>query len=141
MCRKQYSQVLHLLESRGGREHVKQADHLVFSKRKDQDLERTGQGQQKRELCGWLHSTHVLMLHVLEQPELPVSPLSEDLRLERPVELLDGRFLFRPLVYRRAAVKNANTDYLSALATISSFFEGREENGAIGPVFEVSLSA
>lgn len=34
------------------------------------------------------------MLHVLEQPQLPVGPLSEDLRLEGPVELLNGHFLF-----------------------------------------------
>lgn len=34
------------------------------------------------------------MLHVLEQPQLPVGPLSKDLRLEGPVELLNGHFLF-----------------------------------------------
>lgn len=33
---------------------------------------------------------HVLMFHVFEEPQLPVSPLGEDLRLERSVELLDG---------------------------------------------------
>lgn len=39
------------------------------------------------------------MLHVFEQPQLSVSPLSEDLRLKRTVELLDGHFLFGLLVY------------------------------------------
>lgn len=34
------------------------------------------------------------MLHVLEQPQLAVGPLSKDLRLEGPVELLNGHFLF-----------------------------------------------
>lgn len=43
-------------------------------------------------------STHIFMLHVLEQSELPVGPLSEDLRLEGPVELLNGHFLFSLLI-------------------------------------------
>lgn len=38
--RQRYSQVLHLAESRGRREHIKQPDHLV--RRKDQGAERTG---------------------------------------------------------------------------------------------------
>lgn len=33
------------------------------------------------------------MLHVFQQPELAVGPLRKDLRLEGPVELLDGDFL------------------------------------------------
>lgn len=41
VCRKQYSQVLHLVESRGRREHIKQPDYLV--RRGDQNVECTGQ--------------------------------------------------------------------------------------------------
>lgn len=59
-------------------------------------------------LC-WAPSPHILMLHVFEQPELPVSPLSEDLRLEGPVELLDGHFLFILLVDCRAVGGGWNT--------------------------------
>ena len=33
---------------------------------------------------------HVLMVHVLQHPELPVRPLSVDSRLERSGDLLDG---------------------------------------------------
>lgn len=46
-----------------------------------------------------LAATHILVLHVFEQPQLPVSPLSKNLRLERPVQLLNGHFLFSPLIY------------------------------------------
>lgn len=61
-------------------------------------------------------STHVLMLHVFEQTQLPVSPLSKYLRLERPVELLNGHFLFRPLIYRRAVVNNGTPSHYLRLS-------------------------
>lgn len=32
------------------------------------------------------------MFHVLEEPQLPVGPLGEELRLEGSVQLLDGHF-------------------------------------------------
>lgn len=43
---------------------------------------------QKHEL-----QTHIFMLHVFKQSELPVGPLRKDLGLEGPVELLDGDLL------------------------------------------------
>lgn len=43
--------------------------------------------------------THIFMLHVFEQSKLPVGPFSKDLRLEGPVELLNGHFLFSLLIY------------------------------------------
>lgn len=49
------------------------------------------------------------MLHVFEQSELPVGPLSKDLRLEGPVELLNGHFLLSLLIDCRAAVDNGIT--------------------------------
>lgn len=84
------------------------------------------------EMCCWLNSTHILMLHVFEQPELPVSPLSKYLGLERPVELLNGHFLFSPLIYCWAVVNNRTpSHYLcthepSRFTTIS-FFRSREK--------------
>lgn len=83
--------------------------------------------------CGiGLNSTHILMLHVLEQPELPVGPLSKDLWLERPVELLNGHFLISLLIYRWAVVNNGTpshyccTHTLFAIVTIS-LFRSREK--------------
>ena len=35
---------------------------------------------------------HIFMFHVFEEPQLSVRPLGEQLRLERPVQLLDGHF-------------------------------------------------
>lgn len=49
------------------------------------------------------------MLHVFEQPELPVRPLGKDLRLEGPVELLYGHFLFTLVVYCRAVEEGDET--------------------------------
>lgn len=46
-----------------------------------------------------VQSTHIFMLHVFEQSELSVGPLSKDLWLEGPVELFNGHFLFSLLVY------------------------------------------
>lgn len=36
------------------------------------------------------------MFHVLEEPQFPVGPLGEELRLEGSVQLLDGHFGPRP---------------------------------------------
>lgn len=54
-------------------------------------------------------SADIFMLHVLEQSELPVGPLSKDLRLEGPVELLNGHFLFGLLIYCWAVEDNGIT--------------------------------
>lgn len=83
-------------------------------------------------MCCWLNSTHILMLHVFEQPELPVSPLSKYLWLERPVELLNGHFLFSPLIYCWAVVNNGTpSHYLCTHEplrfTTISFFRSREK--------------
>lgn len=56
-----------------------------------------------------LKSAHVFMLHVFEQSELPVGPLSKDLRLEGPVELLNGHFLLSLLIDCRAVADNGIT--------------------------------
>lgn len=62
-------------------------------------------------------STHILMLHVFEQPQLPVGPLSKYLRLERPVELLNSHFLFSLLIYCGAVVNNGTpSHYLCTLS-------------------------
>lgn len=36
--------------------------------------------------------SHIFMLHVLEEPQLSVGPLGKELRLEGPIQLLDGHF-------------------------------------------------
>lgn len=46
--------------------------------------------------------SYIFMFHVFEQPQLPISPLSKELRLEGPVELLDGHLGPCPEVHRRA---------------------------------------
>lgn len=40
------------------------------------------------------------MLHVFEEPELPVGPLGKELALEGPVQLLDGYLCGRAAVPR-----------------------------------------
>ena len=37
--------------------------------------------------------TYILMLHVFQQQQLPISPLGKDLGLEGPAQLLDGHLL------------------------------------------------
>jgi len=60
------------------------------------------------------------MFHVLEQPQLPVGPLGEELRLERSVQLLDRHFGSCPGVHRRAEGENTPADQLgSGMFTIS----------------------
>lgn len=46
------------------------------------------------------------MFHVFEEPQLPVGPLGEQLRLERPVQLLDRHRGSCPVVHCRAAGKD-----------------------------------
>ena len=46
--------------------------------------------------------THVVVVDVSQQPELPVSPLGVDQGLEGSIQLLDGHLLLRLLVYGRA---------------------------------------
>lgn len=52
-------------------------------------------------------AAYVLVVHVLQQPELAVSALGEDLRLEGPAQFLDGHLLPGPLVDGRAAGSQA----------------------------------
>lgn len=96
-------------------------------------------------MCCGLNSTYILMLHVFEQPELPVSPLSKYLRLERPVELLNGHFLFGPLIYCWAVVNNGTpSHYLcthDAFAFHYNFLLLKPRENDMMVCFEVSLSA
>lgn len=48
--------------------------------------------------CVWVENTHILMLHVFEQSEFPVGPLSKNFWLKGPVEFLDGHFLLSLLI-------------------------------------------
>lgn len=52
-------------------------------------------------------ATHVLVTHVLEEAQLAVGALGEQLRLEGPVQLLDGHFGARAAVHGRAARRDA----------------------------------
>ena len=48
------------------------------------------------------------MFHVFEQPQLPIGPLSKELRLEGPVELLNGHLGPCPEVHRRAGDRHGD---------------------------------
>lgn len=57
-------------------------------------------------ICGgrW---THVLVAHVFEEAQLSVGALGKQLRLEGPVQLLDGHLVTSAAVYCRAAGRTA----------------------------------
>lgn len=60
-------------------------------------------------------STHILMLHVLQQHQLSVGPLGKDLWLEWAAQLLDGHFLPRLLVYGWTAAGKEKNILMSAV--------------------------
>lgn len=51
--------------------------------------------------------THVLVAHVFEEAQLSVGALGKQLRLEGPVQLLDGHLVTSAAVYCRAAGRTA----------------------------------
>lgn len=54
-------------------------------------------------------TTHILMFHVLEQPQFSVGALGVDDGLERSRQLLHSDLQARPYVIRRAAEKNTSS--------------------------------
>jgi len=54
-------------------------------------------------------ATDVLVLHVLQQPQLPVGPAAVDQGLERPGQLLHRHLLPRDHVVRRAGPEDGET--------------------------------
>lgn len=95
--RTRHSQVVEFVQREVGSEHVQQADHLRRETEQVEIIFCPSLFTNKKEegemtvLRVW-NVAHIFMFHVFEQPQLSVRPLGKQLRLERPVQLLDGHF-------------------------------------------------